>query len=194
MSEQILHWYEQTATDGLAGDGVRFDERVGAWTVHRYAEAERVLADHEVFSSDELRHSAQPVPHHDNPILGSLMAMDPPRHHVLRRLVGRAFAPRSVAALSSTVQRVIDEQLDAAGRELRIVEQLASPLAVRTLAGLLGVAPARRADFVRWTEAITSFAGSFARDPVRRHAFVTARTELADHLHVEFADRRRRPR
>ena len=194
MGDEVLRWYARTAADGLAGDGVRFDSRFGGWTVHRFAEVERVLGDHEVFSSDELRYSSQAVPHGDNPLLGSLVSMDPPRHHTLRRLVGRVFTPRAVVTLRPFLLRLVDELLDAAGREVRVVEGFASPLAVGAIAGLLGVSAERRSDFVRWTEAITSFAGRASRDPVRRKAFDTARAELSAYLLGEFADRRREPR
>jgi cytochrome P450 len=193
---EIVRRNEHAADAGLAGDGIRFAEPVGAWLVHRYADVDRVLTDHEVFSSDELAHSAQPVPHQDNPVLGSLAAMDPPRHHVLRRLVSRAFTPRAVAALRPEIDRTVHALLDVTDgdTELSVIDQLGYPLSVGTIAALLGVDAERQADFVRWTEAITSFAGRFTEDPVRRREFHTARTELADYFRAVFADRRASPR
>jgi cytochrome P450 len=67
----------------------------GAWVATRYSDVDRVLTDHEVFSSDELRHSTQPIPHRDNPLLRGLLATDPPRHHALRRIVSQVFTPRA---------------------------------------------------------------------------------------------------
>ncbi|MET9344726.1 hypothetical protein [Nonomuraea sp. NPDC003804] len=108
---EILDWHRETARDGLAGDGVRFVEPFGAWVVHGYTEVNQVLTDYSMFSSDELRYSSQPVPHRDNPVLGGLSAMDPPRHHLLRRLVSRAFTLLHAAAH----QRPRDDQ-DPAGQ------------------------------------------------------------------------------
>ncbi len=48
---------------------VRFAEPFGGWVVTRYADVDRVLTEHEVFSSDELRYSSRPVPHGSNPML-----------------------------------------------------------------------------------------------------------------------------
>ncbi len=155
-SEDIVGWYRDTARDGLAGDGVRFLEPLGAWVVHGHAEVDRVLTDHRVFSSDELRYSARPVPHRDNPVLGSLAAIDPPRHHLLRRLVSRAFTPRAVAALLPSITDTVRTQLAGVDGELDVIGRLGCPLPVRTIAALLGVEPARQPDFVRWTEAITT--------------------------------------
>ncbi|MEW9554919.1 cytochrome P450 [Nonomuraea sp. NPDC050783] len=194
MTDDILDWYRETARDGLAGDGVRFAEPPRAWVVHGHAEVSRVLADHRLFSSDERRHSARPAPHRDNPLLGGLSAIDPPRHHLLRRLVGRAFTPRAVQALIPSITATVRTRLTGVDGELDVIGDLGLPLPVRTIAALLGVDAARQPDFVRWTEAITSFAGAFAEDPARRAAFATARAELAGYFLEVFAQRRARPR
>lgn len=191
--QEIFDWYRGTARDGLAGDGVHFLEPLGAWVVHGYAEVNQLLSDHAVFSSDERRYSAQSVPHHDNPLLGSLSAIDPPRHHLLRRLVSRAFTPRAIRALLPSITETVRTQLTDVDGQLDVIDQLGYPLPVRTIAALLGVEAQRQADFVRWTEAITSFAGSFTQDPVRRAAFRTAHAELAKYFRELFAERRARP-
>jgi cytochrome P450 len=193
VAEEIFDWYRETARDGLAGDGVRFLEPFGAWVVHGYTEVNQVLTDYSVFSSDELRYSAQPVPHRDNPVLGSLSAIDPPRHHLLRRLVSRAFTPRAIQALLPSITDTVRTQLADVDGELDVIGRLGYPLPVSTIAKLLGVEAARQPDFVRWTEAITSFAGSFAEDPVRQDAFRTARAELAEYFREVFAEHRARP-
>lgn len=190
---EILDWHRETARDGLAGDGVRFIEPLGAWVVHGYAEVNQVLTDHQVFSSDELRYSAQPVPHRDNPVLGSLSAIDPPRHHLLRRLVSRAFTPRAIEALLPSITDTVRTALADVDGELDVIGRLGYPLPVRTIAALLGVDADRQPDFVRWTEAITSFAGTFTEDPVRQVAFRTARAELAEYFREVFAEHRAHP-
>ncbi|MEU8302649.1 cytochrome P450 [Actinomadura sp. NPDC048955] len=194
MVESILDWHRETARQGLVGDGVRYLEGPDAWAVHGHAAAKQVLTDHQVFSSDELRYSARPVPHRDNPILGSLAAIDPPRHHLLRKLVSRAFTPRAVQTLLPQIADTVRARLAEVDGELDVIDRLGHPLPVHTIATLLGVEPARQPDFVRWTEAITSFAGAFTQDPARRAAFDTARTELTDYFQEAFADRRARPR
>jgi cytochrome P450 len=191
---EILDWHRETARNGLAGDGVRFAGPLGAWVVHGHAEVRRVLTDHALFSSDELRYSARPVPHRDNPVLGSLSAMDPPRHHLLRRLVSRAFTPRAIRALLPSIAETVRTRLADVDGELDVIGGLGHPLPVRTMAALLGVEADRQPDFVRWTEAITSFAGSFTEDPVRQAAFRTARAELAGYFREVFAEHRARPR
>ncbi|GLY84214.1 cytochrome P450 [Actinoallomurus iriomotensis] len=134
------------------------------------------------------------MPHRDNPLLGSLAAIDPPRHHVLRRLVSRAFTPRAIQTLLPWITDTVRAQLAEADGELDVIGRLGYPLPVRTITALLGIEPVRQPDFVRWTEAITSFAGSFTQDPARQAEFRTARTELAEYFREVFADRRTHPR
>lgn len=193
MGDEILDWHRETARAGLAGDGVRYLEPLGAWVIHGYAEVNQVLTEHRLFSSDELRHSARPVPHRDNPVLGSLVAIDPPRHHLLRRLVSQAFTPRAIQALLPAITDTVHTRLSDVDGELDVIGRLGYPVPVRTISALLGVEPSRLPDFVRWTEAITSFAGRFTEDPARQAAFRAARTELAEYFREVFATRRARP-
>jgi cytochrome P450 len=157
---------------------VRFAE-FGAWVATRYRDVDRVLTDHVVFSSDELRHSAQPIPHRDNPLLRGLLATDPPRHHALRRIVSQVFTPRAVASLEPLIAARVADLVDRP--ELDLVRDVAYPLAVDTIAGLLGVRPSP--DFVRWTEAITSFFGTFTAD---RTDFDLALREMGAFFREEF--------
>jgi cytochrome P450 len=132
----------------------------GAWVATRYSDVDRVLTDHSTFSSDELRHSTQPIPHRDNPLLSSLLATDPPRHHALRRIVSQLFTPRAVASLEPLIAARAEALVT--GSRLDLVREIAYPLTLHTIAGLLGVPVSP--DFVWWTEAITSFFGTFAAD------------------------------
>ncbi len=185
----MFGWYERTATEGLAGAGAAFIEPVGAWGVHRYDEVERILTTPSVFSSDELRYSAQPVPHQENPVLSSLLATDPPRHHELRRIVSQAFTPRTVEGLRASVEKSVHTRLADAPFEL--ISTLAHPLPLETIASLLGVEA--QAEFIRWTDAITTFLGTFAADPARQKAFDDALAELDDYFRDVLASRRARP-
>jgi cytochrome P450 len=137
-----------------------------------------VLTTHDVFSSDEIRYSASEVPHRDNPVLHSMSAMDPPRHHELRRMVSRAFTPRTVDALTPSIEAHAARLLDRLTPASDFITEFAHPLPIATLAALLGVSEAREADFVRWTDAITMFFGQ----PEARPAFESAVSELREYL------------
>ena len=178
MTAEIFAFHRQDVAP------VRFDDRFGGWVVTRYSDVDRVLTDHGTFSSDEVGYSAQPVPHKDNPVLGSLMSMDPPRHHELRRIVSQVFTPRAVAALEPVITSTVAEFVT--GGDFDLIGDVAYPLSVHTIAGLLGVDHTLWPDFVRWSEAITSFAGLFAADEARQVAFREAVAELSAYFTEEF--------
>jgi cytochrome P450 len=144
--------------------------------VRSHALVDEVLTTHDVFSSDEIRYSASEVPHRDNPVLHSMSAMDPPRHHELRRMVSRAFTPRTVDALTPAIEARAAHLLDRLTPASDFITGFAHPLPIATLAALLGVSD--QADFVRWTDAITTFFGQ----PEARPAFEQAVAELREYL------------
>jgi cytochrome P450 len=74
----------------------------------------------------------------------SMLDRDPPDHTRLRRLVSKAFTPRAVEALRPRVARLVDDMLDAAGRQGRVnlVDALAFPLPFAVIAEMLGTPPA----------------------------------------------------
>jgi cytochrome P450 len=165
---------------------VRFVEPFGGWVATRYSDVDRVLTDHAVFSSDELRYSTQPIPHRSNPLLRSLQAIDPPRHNALRRIVSQVFTPRAVSSLEPLITARVHALLASAGSTFDLIGEVAYPLSVQTIAGLLGVRPSCWPDFVRWTEAITSFFGTFTADEARQAAFHQAVTEMGAYFREEF--------
>jgi cytochrome P450 len=150
--------------------------------VRSHALVDEVLTTHDVFSSDEIRYSASEVPHRDNPVLHSMSAMDPPRHHELRRLVSRAFTPRTVDVLTPAIEARAAHLLDRLTPASDFITDFAYPLPIATLAALLGVRD--EADFVGWTDAITTFFGQ----PEARPAFERAVTELRQYLRTVPAD------
>jgi cytochrome P450 len=83
----------------------------------------------------------------------SMLVVDPPDHTRFRRLVSRAFTPRSIAAFEPAVQRTADELLDRLERrtgEVDLVDAYAAQLPVLVIADLLAVPSDRREDFLRW--------------------------------------------
>ena len=87
-----------------------------------------------------------------------LINLDPPDHTRLRRLVSRAFTPRTVAALEPGITALVDGLLDEACERgvLDGVRDLAEPMPVAVIAELIGVPPADRATFRAWSAAIMS--------------------------------------
>lgn len=64
-----------------------------------------------------------------SPINASIVRIDPPRHHQLRRIVSQTFTPRMVANMESRIQEITSGLLDQvqASGEMDVIRDLAYP-------------------------------------------------------------------
>lgn len=88
----------------------------------------------------------------------AFLFMDAPDHTRLRRLVTKAFTPRTVERLAPLVEQLARDLLDGAharGR-LELVDDLAYPLPVAVISQLLGVPAEDRERFAGWSAALAS--------------------------------------
>jgi cytochrome P450 len=71
----------------------------------------------------------------------SMLDRDPPDHTRLRRLVSRAFTPRTIETLTPVVESLVDNALDqiADGGEVDLIEALAFPLPFAVISTMLGM-------------------------------------------------------
>jgi len=116
----------------------------------------------------------------------SFLSLDPPDHTRLRRLVSKAFTPRTVARLEPRIRAITDELLTAAGAagQLEVVSQLAYPLPVRIISELLGVPVSDHPRFAGWSARLAdSLQPGFGVAPEEAEA----RAEAADAASEEFA-------
>jgi cytochrome P450 len=136
---------------------VFYDEEYKAWHLFRYADVLRGMSDYATFSSDP-RATMEWEPEGPDPILASILRMDPPRHRQLRSLATVAFTPRVVAQMAPRITAITNELLDkvAATGEMDVVRDLAYPLPVTVIAELLGIPTEMREDFKRWSDALVS--------------------------------------
>jgi cytochrome P450 len=133
---------------------VRLADGHDAWLVLGHAAARQALKDTRL-SKDmlaALEHDPDVV---DEGLPGPafarhMLAVDPPDHTRLRRLVARAFAPTRIAALEPSIEAIAHELLDeleAAGPEtvVDLIEGYCHPLPFRVICELMGVPEAERA-------------------------------------------------
>lgn len=99
-----------------------------AWMVFDYESVRRVLTDVETFSSQV------PAP-------PWFIFFDPPLHTKLRGLISRAFTPGVVAGQEARIREISRTLLDAhAGRgEIDLATEYSVPLAMRVIAGMIGI-------------------------------------------------------
>jgi cytochrome P450 len=94
---------------------------------------------------DDDRELAHPIDH-------SLLALDPPEHTRLRKLVAPSFTPRALRARVPGIQKVVAEYLDAADRRgtFDLVTDFAVRVPVRVICELLGVPGEHQDRFMYW--------------------------------------------
>ncbi len=120
--------------------------------VSRYDDVVHVLKNPNLFSSSAIGMNIR------GRETRTVINTDPPLHTQLRGLVNRAFTPRMVADMEPRIREITSGLLDAIATtgETDIVRDLAVPLPVTVIAELLGVDPALREDFKRWSTAVVN--------------------------------------
>ncbi|MFE2167935.1 cytochrome P450 [Streptomyces sp. NPDC059447] len=165
-----------------AGSGGRVDHLVTG-----YAEAREALGDARLskdtgafFAGRESRRRLHPA------VARSMLAVDPPGHTRLRKLVTKAFTTGAVDELRPFITRVTYELLDGwpVGEPLDFVARLAVPLPVIVICQLLGVPQADRPAVRRWSAELFA-AGEPDSVDAASHAMAGYMTDLiaAKRLH-----------
>lgn len=83
----------------------------------------------------------------------SMLLMDEPDHRRLRSLVSASFTPAAVERWRPRIREVVERVLDGiTGDEFDLIGGFAGPVPTVVIAEMLGIDPARRDDFKRWSD------------------------------------------
>jgi cytochrome P450 len=157
-AERPVSWHPPVE-DALMAD----PDDPGYWAITRRDDIVAVSRDNEAFRSgkgvlfenvpEELLEASQ-----------SFLAMDPPRHTFLRKLVSAAFTPRQVRRIEDSIKanaKTVVEELKAAGSGVDFVEHCGKELPIRTLSDMVGIPESERQRVAHAADAMGSWA-----DPV----------------------------
>jgi unspecific monooxygenase len=183
---------------------VLYDEATNQWLISRHDDVARLLRDRSLgrtyrhLASDRDFGRTPPpawhAPFHELNDAG-MLDMEPPDHTRLRRLVSKAFTPRTVADMAPRVQAIVDALVDRAldAREFDLIGDIAEPLPVAVIADLLGIPEADRHLLRPWSN---DFCLMYELDPPEASArrAVAAAEAFGAYLHDLIAERRGRPR
>jgi cytochrome P450 family 142 subfamily A polypeptide 1 len=125
----------------------------------------------------------------------SMINLDDPEHKRRRNLVNRGFTPRRVADHEKTIREIVTGLIDEvapAGR-CEFVRDVAAPLPMAIIGGLLGVAREDWSTLLQWSEDMLLGTNANASDEVRLGA-VKAGAAYAQYAMEVIAERRKRPR
>jgi cytochrome P450 len=184
------------------GRAVRF-EPTRQWLVPHHDDVSALLRDRRLgrtyqhrFSHEEFGRTPPPPEHEPFHVLNGngLLDLEAPDHTRIRRLVSKAFTPRTVERLRPTVEslasRLADDLVADGGGDL--LAQVAEPLPVAVIAEMLGIPPQDREPLRPWSAAIC---GMFELNPdeATAAAAVRASEEFSGYLRGLIAQRRARP-
>ncbi|WP_455357504.1 cytochrome P450 [Streptomyces sp. SYSU K217416] len=175
----------------------------GQWLIPHHADVSALLRDRRLgrtylhrFTHEEFGRTPPPAAHEPFHVLNGngLLDLEPPDHTRIRRLVSKAFTPRTVERLAPTVQRLAAELVgnlvaDGGGD---LVESVAEPLPVAVIAEMLGIPETDRPLLRPWSADIV---GMFELNPTEEAAAraVRASVEFSAYLRELIAVRRKAP-
>ncbi|MET9759518.1 cytochrome P450 [Streptomyces sp. NPDC006372] len=182
-----VHWFEPTHQ----------------WLVPHHADVSALLRDRRLgrtyqhrFTHEEFGRTAPPPEHEPFHTLNDhgMLDLEPPDHTRIRRLVSKAFTPRTVERLKPYVRGLADELasklVSAGGGDL--LKDVAEPLPVAVIAEMLGIPESDRAPLRPWSADIC---GMYELNPSEETAAraVRASVEFSDYLRELIAARREEP-
>ncbi|MFJ7292904.1 cytochrome P450 [Streptomyces collinus] len=182
-----VHWFEPT----------------NQWLVPHHADVSALLRDRRLgrtyqhrFSHEEFGRTVPPPEHEPFHTLNDhgMLDLEPPDHTRIRRLVSKAFTPRTVERLKPYVRGLADDLVSAlvakGGGDL--LKDVAEPLPVAVIAEMLGIPESDRAPLRPWSADIC---GMYELKPSEDTAAraVRASVEFSDYLRELIAARRKEP-
>ncbi|WGD41693.1 cytochrome P450 [Streptomyces cathayae] len=182
-----VHWFEPT----------------NQWLVPHHADVSALLRDRRLgrtyqhrFTHEEFGRTAPPPEQEPFHTLNDhgMLDLEPPDHTRIRRLVSKAFTPRTVERLKPYVEGLaadlVAALVDAGGGDL--LTDVAEPLPVAVIAEMLGIPESDRAPLRPWSADIC---GMYELNPSGESAekAVRASVEFSDYLRELIAERRAKP-
>ncbi|MFJ3284645.1 cytochrome P450 [Streptomyces sp. NPDC086669] len=182
-----VHWFEPT----------------NQWLVPHHADVSALLRDRRLgrtyqhrFTHEEFGRGAPPPEHEPFHTLNDhgMLDLEPPDHTRIRRLVSKAFTPRTVERLKPYVRDLAGELV--AGLVARgggdLLKEVAEPLPVAVIAEMLGIPESDRGPLRPWSADIC---GMYELNPSKETAAkaVRASVEFSDYLRELIAARRKEP-
>jgi cytochrome P450 PksS len=165
------------------------------YLLSRYEDVMLVHTDKR-FSSDPLTQGGSAklvrfMPRTFRLLTDSMVFKDDPDHKRLRGLVNKAFTPKMVQRMEADIEQIVDRLVDGlAGRgTVDLVDDLAVPLPLAVISGMLGVDDADRDQFHAWMRHFTEASAS----PVQMIRALPTGRRMIGLLERLADDRRARP-
>lgn len=194
-----LPWLTHAQREG----GTFFLESQGAWVVTKHADVRAILEDPRTFSSSRTNKfvdmpngplaEAYPDGH---PGAQSMLMKDPPEHTRMRRIVNRAFSPKTYLSKEPSIRARIERLTSGLVEkgECDLVSDFSEPLAEETISELVGSLPPENLDVRAWGQDYWDLiAGARQIDPAQQQVMADRAAEMAAWLDSLIVQRRSDP-
>ncbi|WBO64850.1 cytochrome P450 [Streptomyces camelliae] len=184
------------------GRAIRY-EPTDQWLIPHHADVSALLRDRRLgrtyqhrFSHEEFGRTAPPPEHEPFHTLNDhgMLDLEPPDHTRIRRLVSKAFTPRTVERLKPYVETLANDLVAALVRDGGgdLLADVAEPLPVAVIAEMLGIPEGDRGQLRPWSADIC---GMYELNPSEETAAraVRASVEFSEFLRELIAARRKEP-
>ena len=151
-------------------EGSPLPQGPGYWAVTRHEDVWAASRNPQVFISGRGVNIGD-IPQEMNEFIGSMIAMDDPRHFRLRSIVAKGFTPKQITQVEGYVRTkataIIDRLLEQfPDGECDFVEQVAAPLPLQIICEMMGIPAEDEAQVFQWTNVILGvgdpeYVGSF---------------------------------
>ncbi|MFI5687319.1 cytochrome P450 [Streptomyces sp. NPDC051636] len=178
-------------------------EPTDQWLVPHHADVSALLRDRRLgrtyqhrFSHEDFGRTPPPPEHEPFHVLNDhgMLDLEPPDHTRIRRLVSKAFTPRTVEQLKPYVHALAEDLVsalvEAGGGDL--LADVAEPLPVAVIAEMLGIPESDRAPLRPWSADICGMYELNPSEDVAAKA-VRASVEFTEYLRALIAERRKEP-
>lgn len=143
---------------------------MSAWIVSPFDEVEAGLHNEKLNAGERMSKAAAHFTAEDREKYSAILEVlsnwlvfqDPPQHTRLRKLVNKAFTPRTIAALEPKIELIVSQLLDAAivKDEFDLVTDLSFQLPAIVICELLGIPLDRAWDVKRWSDGAAGFSAA----------------------------------
>lgn len=182
---------------------VHYYEPTDQWLVPHHADVSALLRERRLgrtyqhrFTHEDFGRTAPPPEHEPFHVLNDhgMLDLEPPDHTRIRRLVSKAFTPRTVEQLKPYVRQLAGELVaglvEAGGGDL--LTDVTEPLPVAVIAEMLGIPESDRGQLRPWSADICGMY-ELSPSPETAEKAVRASVEFSDYLLELIAARRKEP-
>ncbi|MFE7443211.1 cytochrome P450 [Streptomyces chartreusis] len=182
---------------------VHYYEPTDQWLVPHHADVSALLRERRLgrtyqhrFTHEDFGRTAPPPEHEPFHVLNDhgMLDLEPPDHTRIRRLVSKAFTPRTVEQLKPYVRQLAGELVaglvEAGGGDL--LTDVAEPLPVAVIAEMLGIPESDRGQLRPWSADICGMY-ELSPSPETAEKAVRASVEFSEYLLELIAARRKEP-